>query len=544
MRRRILHAAGAILFAALTILASAAVAQQAVTLAVSSRTLQVEDLLRQGRQLELQRRWGEAVTHYEDALRAFPDEQSLERRFESARLHYDLGRRYADRSFCRSLAELSPQQALDLYAGVLLKIQAHYVEEPNWRDLVARGGHDFEVALGEAAFRQQNVPVGDWPAIEPFRAEVRKTLAARTVETRQDACDAVAGLAALAQQRLGMRPVAAILECLCGAANSLDPYSSYLTPDQLGEVYSQIEGNFVGLGVELKTQGGELVVVRVISGSPAEAAGVRLADRIVAVDGRSVKDMPTDQAANLLQGREGTTVMLSVAAPAAPPRTLNICRRRVEVPSVDKVQMLDSRAGVGYLRLTCFQKTTRRDLEAALWQLHRNGMRSLVLDLRGNPGGLLITAVEVVELFIDHGVIVSTHGRSPQEDFTYTAHGQAVWQTPLVVLIDQDSASAAEIFAGAIRDHHRGTLVGVRSFGKGSVQGIFPLESSEAGLRLTTAKFYSPNGHPFSRTGVEPDIQVRQAARPIQGGAIAAAGRDDAMLQAALETARNRAQQR
>ena len=171
-------------------------------------------------------------------------------------------------------------------------------------------------------------------------------------------------------------------------------------------------------------------------------------------------------------------------------------------------------------------------------------MRSLVIDVRGNPGGLLITAVEVVELFIDHGVIVSTHGRSAQEDFTYTAHGQAAWQTPLVVLIDQDSASAAEIFAGAIRDHHRGTLVGVRSFGKGSVQGIFPLESSEAGLRLTTAKFYSPNGHPFSRTGVEPDVLVRQAARPIDGGALAAAGGEDAALDAALEVARNRSQQR
>ncbi len=204
--------------------------------------------------------------------------------------------------------------------------------------------------------------------------------------------------------------------------------------------------------------------------------------------------------------------------------------------------MLDARQGVGYLRLTCFQKTTRRDLEAALWQLHREGMKSLVVDLRGNPGGLLITAVEVVELFVDHGVIVSTHGRSAQEDFTYTSHGQATWQTPLVVLIDQDSASAAEIFAGAIRDHHRGTLVGVRSFGKGSVQGIFPLESSEAGLRLTTAKFYSPNGHPYARVGVEPDVQVRQAARPIDGATAATASREDVMINAALEeVARNRA---
>ena len=118
--------------------------------------------------------------------------------------------------------------------------------------------------------------------------------------------------------------------------------------------------------------------------------------------------------------------------------------------------MLDRQEGVGYLRLTCFQKTTRRDLEAALWQLHRNGMKSLIIDLRGNPGGLLTTAVEVVELFVEHGVVVSTARPRRQENFTYEAHGQAAWQTPLVVLIDQDGASAAEISAGAIRDHHRG----------------------------------------------------------------------------------------
>ena len=325
MRRRVLHAVGATCLAARLFLflgsfSSAAVAQQATTLAVSSRSLQIEDLLRQGQQLESQRRWGEALTHYEDALRLYPAEGSLERRFESARLHYDLGRRYADRSFCQSLAQFSAEKALDLYSAVLLKIQTHYVEEPNWRALIARSSNDFDVALGEPAFREQNIPARDWQAVEPFRLEARKTLAARTVSTRQDACDAVAALATLAQQRLEMRPAATILECLCGAADGLDPYSTYLTPDQLGEVYSQIEGNFVGLGVELKTQGGELAVVRVISGSPAEQGGVHAGDRILAVNGRSVAAMPTDRAANMLQGRDGTTVALTLAAPGQSPR--------------------------------------------------------------------------------------------------------------------------------------------------------------------------------------------------------------------------------
>jgi carboxyl-terminal processing protease len=345
--------------------------------------------------------------------------------------------------------------------------------------------------------------------------------------------------ARLAQQQLEMAPTAVVLEYLCGATNALDLYSTYLTPDQLNEVYAQIEGNFVGLGVELKAQDGTLVILRVISGSPAEEAGVRGNDRIVVIDGQSTKNLSTDQAANLLQGAEGSTVTLTVAAPGESPRQLTVCRRRVEVPSVDQVSIVDPERGIGYMKLTCFQKTTAHDLDVALWKLHREGMRSLLVDVRGNPGGLLVSAVEVADRFIERGVIVSTHGRSPQEDFTYSAHEQPKWRMPLVVLIDQDSASAAEIFAGAIRDHHRGTLVGVRSFGKGSVQGIFPLEQSNAGVRLTTAKFYSPHGRPYSRVGVEPDINVpsvRVAAKPIDGR-LPASG--DNVLTTALQVARS-----
>ena len=333
-----------------------------------------------------------------------------------------------------------------------------------------------------------------------------------------------------------------VLEYLCGATNSLDPYSAYLTPDQLNDVYAQIEGNFVGLGVELKAQNGVLVIVRVISGSPAEEAGVRAGDRILAVDGQSTAALSTDQAANLLQGADGSVVALTLAAPDQAPRQMNVRRRVVEVPSIDQVSIIDPQFGVGYFKLTCFQKTTARDLDAALWKLHREGMKSLVIDVRGNPGGLLVSAVEVADRFIDRGIIVSTRGRSAQEDFTYSAHEQGKWRMPLVVIIDQDSASAAEIFAGAIRDHHRGTIVGVRSFGKGSVQGIFPLEESNAGMRLTTAKFYSPNGNPYSGIGIEPDVPVQRvhvAAKPIDGQMPAA---EDLMLTTAMKMARSASQ--
>ncbi len=210
------------------------------------------------------------------------------------------------------------------------------------------------------------------------------------------------------------------------------------------------------------------------------------------------------------------------------------------MPSIDDARIVDSTFGIAYLKLTCFQKTTTRDLNDALWKLHGVGMKSLIIDLRGNPGGLLTTAVDVVDKFVDRGVIVSTRGRSRQEDASYSARESGTWRVPLVVMIDGDSASASEIFAGAIRDHLRGTLVGERSYGKGSVQGIFPLGQANAGLRLTTAKFYSPKGKPFSGVGVVPDKVVpRRVARvDLDDNQPPAANDADEALDAAIHAAR------
>jgi len=294
--------------------------------------------------------------------------------------------------------------------------------------------------------------------------------------------------------------------------------------------------------VELKVQEGRLVIVRVISGSPAAEAGVRAGDQILSVDGRPTKSLSTDQAAALLQGAEGTTVTLSLAAAGQPPRQLTVRRRRVDVPSVDQASIIDSDRGIGYFKLTCFQKTTARDLDTALWKLHREGMRCLIMDLRGNPGGLLTSSVEVADKFVEEGIIVSTRGRSALEDFNYTAHKAGTWRVPLVVLIDGESASASEIFAGAIRDHRRGNIVGERSYGKGSVQGIFPLSLAGSGVRLTTAKFYSPNGHPISHVGVQPDIVVHRTARPDHDAQIVTISEssDDPVLSAGVKAARDR----
>jgi carboxyl-terminal processing protease len=317
----------------------------------------------------------------------------------------------------------------------------------------------------------------------------------------------------------------------------LDEYSAFLTNGQLDDLYAQIEGNFVGLGVELKTAPDGLLVVHVIVGSPAERGGLRDGDHIVAVDGRSIGGMSVDESAQLLQGPEGSAVSLDVVRGGAVAGRVALRREHVEVPSVEDVRMIDAATGIGHLKISSFQKTTAADLESALRRLDAAGMRSLVIDLRGNPGGLLSAAVDVADLFLERGLVVATRGRSPEEDFNYSASRPGTWRMPLVLMIDGDSASSSEIFAGAIRDHGRGTIVGTRSFGKGSIQGIFPLEIGGVGLRLTTAKFFSPKGKPYSRVGVEPDQVVHSTAR-VDAGAEALPTTGDATLEAAVAAAR------
>lgn len=516
-------------------------AAEEVSLPAAS-TASVDDVLRRGQDLEGQKRWGEALAHYEEALRSYPGESLLERRFDTAKIHLDVDRRYADRSFKQTVGTMTEQAALDLYAEVLLKIDAHYVELPGWSRLISRGTQSLRVALVEPSVLER------YPALSParvqsFLAELDSFLSGRLIQDRYAARDTVAQVARFAQKQIGLPPAAVILEYVAAAAGGLDDYSSFLTRDQLDEVYSQIEGNFVGLGIELKSNAGELLIVKVITGSPAQRAGLQGGDRIMAVDGRTTADLSTDGAADLLQGPEGSSVSVSIlSAGQTAARLVSVRREHVDIPSVDEVKIADPAAGVAYIRINCFQKTTTRDVDAALWKLHRDGMRSLVLDLRGNPGGLLTAAVELVDKFVERGTIVSTRGRNRQEDFNYAAHKPGTWRVPLVVLIDGESASASEIFAGAIRDHRRGTIVGTKSYGKGSVQGIFPLNQAGAGVRLTTAMFYSPSGQRISKVGVSPDLEVRTVARPVADAAAAPA--TDTALDTAVQAARNQVAQR
>jgi carboxyl-terminal processing protease len=255
-------------------------------------------------------------------------------------------------------------------------------------------------------------------------------------------------------------------------------------------------------------------LVQVLPESPAAESGLRPGDVFTAIDGQDCQFMSTDEAASLLTGKAGSQVRLEVVGKTGR-REVLVTRREVHVRSIPIAKIIDKANGVGYIQMTGFQKSSATELDEALAQLKRQGMRSLVWDVRGNPGGLLNSAVEVLDRFIDSGVLVETRGRTYEQNFTYSAHEPGTWDLPLVLLIDGNSASASEIVAGAIRDHHRGKIIGRKSFGKWSVQSIYDLRSG-GGVRLTTAKFYSPNGDTLGKIGVKPDVVVNDAKDTIR----------------------------
>ncbi len=371
---------------------------------------QLQSILQEGVQLEQQRRWGEALTRYEEAARHFPQSGQLRQRVALARIHFDLSRRYADSSFLEAIRGLSEQQALDLFTEVGLKIQSHYVDAPNWNEMVRQGTQGLQIALADEAFIRVNQTHASQEQMQQLTQYVWQVLDQQAVRDRKHAQEMVRWIARLSAQRLQLPTTTVILEYICGATNALDTYSAFLTGDQLDDVYSQIEGNFVGLGIELKAEEGALLIADVIPHGPAEGAGIHAGDRIVEVNGTSTHEASTDVVADMLKGERGSYVQVTLVAPDGTTRRLNVRRDRVEVPSLEEVQLLDPATGVAYFRISSFQKTTSRDVDAALWRLHREGMRSLIVDVRGNPGGLLTEAVEVADRFVMDGTIVTTHG--------------------------------------------------------------------------------------------------------------------------------------
>jgi carboxyl-terminal processing protease len=292
-----------------------------------------------------------------------------------------------------------------------------------------------------------------------------------------------------------------------GMLRALDPHTAYMTPEVFREMQVETEGEFGGLGIEVTIQDDILTVVAPIEGTPADKAGVLAGDMIVKVDGNSTKNMTLVEAVRLMRGPVGSPIVISVLRKnMEEPMDITIVRDLIHIQSV-RSRLINS--SIGYIRLRSFNKTTSNDLNDALQNLEGQGMTRLILDVRNNPGGLLDQAVETAGLFLEPGKkIVSIKGRYPNQLMPpFTAERSGHTGYPMVVLINAGSASASEIVAGALQDHGRALLLGATTFGKGSVQTIVPL-SDGSGLRLTTAKYYTPKDRLIQGKGIDPDIIV------------------------------------
>lgn len=513
--------------------------------AASPDAVSVDESYRKGLDLERNRQWGEAIEVYEQALSKQPGRTELRHRLRLCESHYRLNRRYQDQSFKNVLLRLPRDQALALYDELMERITTHYVESVGFDPLLRRGLDNLEVALRDPSFLQANSPAAPPEGVLRLRRAYQERRATIHVTNQAEARMFVSQTCDQARQALNVAAAPVILEFAFGACDALDDYTSYLTPDKLDDLYSMIQGNFVGLGVELKLDPMGLKLMNVLKGGPAWDAGLHVGDRIAAVDGRPLKGMSLDEAAGKLQGDEGSSVTISVLRTGGSTQEMHLTRRPVDVQSVTEAKIVDLATGVGYVQLSGFQKSSSDEMQAAIRTLEGKGMRYLVLDLRGNPGGLLDVSVDIADRFLDQGVIVSTRGRASGQTNIYKAHADGGWRMPVAVLIDKDSASASEILAGALKDHGRAIILGERSYGKGSVQSIFPLKSAPAGLKLTTAKFYSPKNRSYNEQGVEPDVPVRIVAKPVDGEVPAPVVGDpaqDAVLRTAIEQARRRLQ--
>jgi carboxyl-terminal processing protease len=300
-----------------------------------------------------------------------------------------------------------------------------------------------------------------------------------------------------------------------GMVSSLDPYSAYLDGEEYDDIKISASGEYSGVGIEISIEDDQVIVIAPFDGSPAARAGIRSGDVIVTIDGIPVNTSTLNDTIGRMRGAEGSPVKIGIMRDGNPePILFTLKRSRVELHSV-RAELLEP--GFGYARLSEFSDTTGEDLNAAIKDLRkRNGaaLKGLVLDLRDNPGGVLDAAVAVSDLFIESGVIVTAKGRTPDSKFELDATpGDVLNGAPIVVLVNGGSASAAEIVAGALKDHQRAKLMGRTTFGKGSVQTIIPLAGDRA-VKLTTSLYYTPSGVSINHRGIAPDIELERDSKP------------------------------
>ncbi len=501
---------------------------------VSAQALGSDELLKQARACEKNHDWRGACCLYDELLHRNRDDARLRQAYQHCLRRYRIAQRHQDKLYRTALERLTPAQALDLYVHVLETIDRVYTERQKSSPaaLFAQGLDELRLALEEPIFTREYFSAVAAKKLDLFRKNLDEWRR-RTIADRSEAREQVNAIGRTAQQICsGVRPIlltVITLEFLSGACNALDEYTFFLTPGHYREVQAGLRGRLVSIGVDLEVIDEQLVIRHVYPRSPAEKAGLKPHDRIVRIEGQSAYELTVERAAELLRGKSGTPVRLEIVPfdnLDGEIQFIEIKRAVVMVPSVEYELLpepftfdLGGGMKVGYpigkLTINYFQESTIQEVKDALTTLLANDMKVLILDLRHNPGGLFRSAVDVAEMFLPEGIIVvsqSHYLKDRKLSGTIRAEHPEALLIPMVVLIDGETASAAEVLAGALKDNGRAKLIGQPSLGKGTLQCVLPLdkpyfERMPAGIRITVAKLLSPHWQPYSGKGVEPNFR-------------------------------------
>jgi carboxyl-terminal processing protease len=441
-------------------------------------------------------------------------------------------RRWADEELVQAAQRMEGWAGRSVYADAMQILVWGYVDPLSYRRLIVAGLESLRAALDNAEFRRRFPAAADDAKRERF-AEALDILALKAgAAAPWFSCQAADWLAAAMEKNravLGLPDGAVVAEFLFGAMDSLDPYTRYLTAEMRRQYDDQIEGQYVGVGAEIVQRDGRFFLKEVFAGGAAAKAGLKPGDEIVAIDGRPVAGWVRAEITRRLRGREGTEIKVSVRAGGeGEAREIVLVRAAVHLPDVRDVQILEAAKETGYLRLTVFNGRSEREVRRAIGDLAGRGAKRLILDLRDNPGGSLFDAVAVVGVFLPKGRVLSTRGRVLGATWTYDVPvlERPGWDGDLIVLVNENTASAAEIVAAALARRGRAALVGRRTFGKGAVQIALPVGGGA--VCLTIARVYDPKDECLEGRGVEPSLVVESAAKPSE------TLRDDPVVRAAL----------
>jgi carboxyl-terminal processing protease len=476
---------------------------------------QVRDAVRFAKQLEADRKWEEARELYELLLSQKDPGLNIRERYQETLRRCWQVRRHKDVSYRKEVLSIEYGQAMWLHKIITKTLLDDSAEKDKVdpTKLFRKGLEEFDAALSDPNFLKEYVHASKLGEVEAFRATLKKVWGQKANLTRDEAAKQIGEVASAAARDLGLDATVVVMEFACGACYAIDEYTAYLTPNQLRELANSLaRSEAIGVGLVLAVRDNRIVVQSRAMGTQAHSQ-ISDGDQVISVNKKLVAELPLQAVKELLEGPAGTMVDIELLGPDdTNTRMLSLMRERAPVPSVES-QMLPGLA-YGYLKINSFTETTVQDVDEHLAKLSNSNMKGLILDLRENNGGVFESAIDTAQRFLSRGIITSILHRNRDKNFVYQAKNPNALTLPIVLMIDGDTASAAEVLAGALKDNDRAYVIGQTTYGKGCTQWLLELPKSKGsniptgGMKLTVARFFSPKGDAYSGRGVTPHFPI------------------------------------